>query len=586
MKNMYSQRKVAGSMIGWLWRCRVAVGAIIVLVLTQQILTMIDPRLTQLLIDQVLVKRDVSSLNLIFIVLLALVAGRCLFKFSEDYLTSYLQNRVSFNLRLRFLQYLESRQLAYFEQKPTGEMTQLETINIPALVRFSTTLPSVLVGSTLGLILNLTALFIINSGLALIALVSIPIWIVSTFYFTGKLGPLALQVNQNNALLRSTFLQMLRGMRLIKSMASEGKEQKRYFNSLSQSCRVEARQTIWGSLTNNVIGSISVLVTAVVLWYGGHLVIDGSLSVGQLIAFNIYLGRLLPPIANLLGTYKNFNELRGLAQSVLEMTEVPAPSKELQQPAWTGKGRISLENVTFQYEEAERPAIKNLSLSIGPNSTVAFVGGSGSGKSTILDLIIGLRQPQAGQLGLDGVSLDKLERRSYLDRLGVVSQETFVFNLSLLDNVRYGRPTASRAEVEEALRKVGAAEFVAKLPQGLDTVLGASGSGLSGGQMQRLSLARAIVKQPRLLVLDEATSALDAASEKIVEQMLVATEGLCAKIIVAHRLSNVQRADCIYVLQDGELAESGTYQQLLKQKGIYFRLWSEQTRPEALTSAA
>jgi ATP-binding cassette, subfamily B, bacterial len=365
----------------------------------------------------------------------------------------------------------------------------------------------------------------------------------------------------------------LSGVATVRSFGREGAERRRFLLSQNEGLKVVSRGVKIDAAAGGMRSLVVDIAGLVPIAVGGWFVVQGDITVGTIAAFGAYVGGLFGPVQSLTGVYQTLRKgrvglelLGGILEAPESVTDRP---DALPCPVLTG--RVEFDRVTFGYEEGG-PVLRDLSLCVEPGQTIALVGPSGSGKTTILDLLLRLRDPQNGSVRVDGMDLRDLRQVSYRRQVGVVRQDAFLFNDTVAANLAYGRPSATRAEIEASARAANAHEFISALPDGYDTVLGDRGSRLSGGQRQRLAIARALLVDPAILLLDEATSALDAESESLVQAALDRLREGRTTFVVAHRLSTAMCADRILVLQDGAIVEDGTHQSLVRSGGIYASL--------------
>jgi ATP-binding cassette subfamily B protein/subfamily B ATP-binding cassette protein MsbA len=409
--------------------------------------------------------------------------------------------------------------------------------------------------------------------LALVALASAPLMVVASFLVGKPLRAAANLKREIEGRLASHLHQTLSGIPVVQAFVQEDREHERFQQFASAAIRAQQRSTLLGSFNSLSSGLVTTLGTAVILWFGTRRVLDSSLSVGSLLVFLVYLNSLQTQMKTLANAWTTVQGLtasmdRALAvlESALEMADKP---DAIALPA--ARGEVCFEEVSFGYD-ADRPVLRGVSFEAAPGETIAIVGSTGAGKTTLVNLIPRFFDPWSGRVLIDGHDLRDVQVRTLRQNVALVLQEPFLAPVSVADNIAFGRPDASRADVEAAARAANAHDFITGLPQGYDTVLEERGATLSGGERQRLSIARAMLKNAPILILDEPTSALDAATER---DILAALERLMrdrTTFIIAHRLSTVRRADRILVLQDGRIAESGSHAALLARGQIYAHL--------------
>jgi ATP-binding cassette, subfamily B, bacterial len=414
--------------------------------------------------------------------------------------------------------------------------------------------------------------------LTLLALAVAPFMTWTSLFFGRRIRVAARARREAEARLHAQVQRVLSGIQVVQTFAQEDREERRFRDLAGEALRAQRRGALVGSTFSLASGLLGALGTGLVLWIGASHVLDGTLSVGSLLVFLAYLTGLQTHLKAFTGVYGALQEMSGSADRVLEMLEADLEVKDrpgaLPLPAVAG--HVRLENVTFGYEEGH-PVLRDVSLEVLPGETVAIVGATGAGKTTLVSLVARFFDPWQGRVTVDGHDVRDLQVRGLRDRVGLVLQEPFLFPLTIAENVAYGRPNASPEQIEAAARAASLHDFVGRLPRGYATVVGERGATLSGGERQRLSIARALLKDAPLLILDEPTSALDAETERLLLDALRQLMKGRTTFIIAHRLSTVRNADRIVVLQEGKVVEVGTHPELLAREGTYARLHRIQT---------
>ena len=542
-----------------------------------QLFALLTPLFFQVVIDKVLVHKAVTTLHVVAIGMLAIVLFEAILGGLRAYLFSHTSSRIDVALGAQLFRHMMRLPIAYFEARRVGDTV--------ARVRELETIRQFLTSSTLTIVIDLfftvvfvVVLFYYSPLLTYVVLGTIPVYlllsIIATPLFRQRLEEKFNRGAENQAFL----VESVNGIETVKAMAIEPAMQRQWEEQLAGYVRSSFRA---GNLTNiagQIASFISKLTTVLILWIGAHLVMNNQLTIGQLIAFNMLAGRVTGPIMRIVQLWQQFQQAGVSLRRLGDLLNAPP------EPSYTNrtnlpelKGHIQFDNVTFRYRPDRPEVIRRLSLDIGAGKTIGIVGRSGSGKSTLAKLVQRLYVPEGGRVLIDGVDLGQIDPVWLRRQIGVVLQENLLFNRSVRENIALADPGLPMEPVVQAARLAGAHEFILELPEGYDTVIGEHGASLSGGQRQRIAIARALVTNPRILIFDEATSALDYESESIVQRNLAQICRGRTVLIIAHRLSTVRNSDCIHVIDNGGIVESGTHQQLVTSNGYYARLYKHQS---------
>ena len=567
-----------------LLRYRRPLAHVLIASLFLQMFALATPIFFQLVVDKVLVHKGQSTLYVLIIGMVTLGFFESVLNFLRSYTLSHTTNRIDVELGRRLFHHLFRLPLSYFETRAAGQTV--------ARVRELETIRGFLTGQGLTSLLDLlftiiffAAMFIYSAKLTLIVIASIPIYFIIAFSIRPVLRE---QINErfNRGARSQQFLvESIVGAQTLKAASVEPIIQAQWEERLAAYVRTSFDAGVTGAFGQNFIQYVSKITTALILLIGAEAVIDGTMTVGELIAFNMIAGQVVQPILRLAQLWQDFQQVQvSVARlgDILNSPPEPVPQNLLTLPP--PKGAIELRGVTLRYRPETPDVLRNINLSIKAGEVIGFVGPSGSGTSTLAKLIQRLYSPQQGQVMLDGVDVAQLDPSWLRRQIGVVLQENILFNRSIHENIALGDPAMPRVRVMQAAQLAGADEFIAQLPQGYDTILEERGANLSGGQRQRIAIARALATNPRILIFDEATSALDYESERIVQENMRAIARGRTVIIIAHRLAAVRPCSRIVGMTRGEIVEVGSHEDLLTRPGgLYRRLWdlqSEQSKAE------
>lgn len=544
-----------------------------------QVFGLVTPLMTQLLLDRVVVQRSSTTLFAVGIGLLIFSLFKVAMSNLRRYLLYHTAHRIDLALIVGFINHTFQLPLSYFENRYVGDIT--------SRIRENTKIRRFIMSDALTTILDLLTVFIYlwlmfwySWKMAIMALVIVPISALSALIATPFLRQISREVFRAKTIENSYLIEALTGIGTIKAIGIERTVRWRWEDLFNQSIKVNfsgkiIRQRF--SIFNSVVDT---LLSRFLLVFGVWQVINNQLTIGQLIAFNMLVGNVISPCKRLISLWNDFQEVVIAVERINDVIDA-APEEDLDSIVNPSlpvlQGNIRFEEVTFRYSpESESNTLENVSFTIKPGQTVALVGRSGSGKTTISKLILGLYLPSEGKIFLDGQDLSKISLRSLRQQVGVVDQNTFLFGGTIRENLTIAHPEAHQQDLESAAKLAGAAEFIDELPMKYETKIGEGGGLLSGGQRQRLAIARALLGNPRLLIFDEATSNLDSESERIIQNNLQTICQNRTTVVIAHRLSTVRNADLILVLDKGVLVESGTHAELMGKRGQYFYLNQQQ----------
>jgi len=533
------------------------------------------PLLVGRAIDEV---RDGRTARLVWLVaaFVAASAAATAFGYAQTFFTGWTGERMLADLRNRLFRHLQRLSLGFYERNRAGVIISRLTNDVEALDQLVTDGVTSLVQSTLTLVGTAALLFFLDWRLALATLTVMPAMAAATAWFRKRSGRAYRRVRETLGAVTATLAEDIAGMRVLQSFTREPSAA-RNFRTVGDTYRAANMQTVvLNGLYFPFVDFLSSAATAVVLGYGGWLVFHGRMSIGTLVAFLGYLSNFFDPVQQLSQLYNTFLSAVAALDKITGVLDEEPEVRDAAGARDLGRivGAVAFDGVRFAYGRGPE-VLHGIDLDVPAGTTVALVGHTGAGKSTIAKLLARFYDPTHGRITIDGVDLREVTQASLRRQLGIVPQEGFLFAGSLAENVRFGRPDAGRAEVEAAIRAVGAEELVAQLEQGYETQLGERGSRLSLGQRQLVAFARALLADPRILILDEATSSVDIGTEQAIERALRRLLHGRTAFIVAHRLSTIRDADLIVVLEHGRVVEQGTHGELLERRGLYTSLYGD-----------
>ena len=528
-------------------------------------------------IDDVLTAKDMVMLNFIAGGIIMVFLLRGIFFYGQTYLMAFVGQRVIIDIREAIYRHLQRLSLSYFETRRTGAIMSYITNDVAALQ--TALVESVVEMFTEGVVLigSMVAMFVIHWKLSLLTFITLPLVFQAINIFGRKLRRAGMVMQERAADITSVLQETVLAVRVIKSFVREDYEIERFSRENYHNFRAQMKTSQLMATLTPLIEFLAAIGVTVIIWYGGREVIGGNLTSGSLIAFLIYVVNLSNPIKRLSRVYATIQRALAAAQRVFEVLDTEPDIQDIQGAADLPpiKGEVAFHNVSFEYKPGE-PALIDVNLTARPGQMVAIVGPSGAGKTTIANLIPRFYDPTAGFIAVDGTDIKTVTIPSLRRQIGIVPQETILFNGTVYENILYGDLGAPREAVIAAAKAANADNFIMEMPLSYDTQIGERGTKLSGGQRQRIAIARAILKNPQVLILDEATSALDTESESLVQEALDKLMVGRTSFVIAHRLSTVQRADVILVLEKGRIVERGPHAELIKAGGLYSKLYQIQ----------
>lgn len=560
-----------------IWKYRKPLSEVLIASLVLQIFALITPIFTQVVIDKVLVHHGLTTLDVLAVGLMAIALFEAVLNALRTYVFTHTTSKIDVVLGTRLFRHLLALPLRYFEVRRVGD-TVARVRELENIRQFLTGSPLTSLLDVMFMALFLAVMFFYSVTLTLVALAALPLFACLSVLVTPMLRHRLDERFNKGADAQSYLVETVTGIQTVKSFSLEPQAQKKWDGLLASYIRASFK-TYQLSGTAGAIGTlINRMSYLVILWVGAHLVIDGKLTVGQLIAFQMLSARVSDPVLRLVQMWQDFQQtgisIKRLGDIFNTKPEPAMNPAKARLPAI--KGHIRFEAVRFRYRPDGAEILRNITFAIEPGATIGIVGRSGSGKSTIAKIVQRLYIPEAGRILMDGIDISLADPAWLRRQIGVVLQENFLFNASVRDNIAIHYPSASMADIVRVAQLAGAHDFILELPEGYDTMTGEKGTALSGGQRQRIAIARALLTNPRVLIFDEATSALDYESERIIQGNLAKICQGRTVIIIAHRLSTLRHAQKIMVIDKGELIESGHHNELLDKKGLYHHLYKQQ----------
>ena len=549
------------------------------LVLTASAIWLSVPLGLRELLDAVFEHGDDRLLNILAVGLMILFVVQAGFSFAGNYHLEWVGERVVTDLRKKVYEHLHRLGFRFFADRRLGEITSRLTNDVGSIrTALTDSLPQLLT-ITFSMIGSVTLMVILNWRLSAVIFLTVPVVTIATRYFGQKIRKLSRNIQDELADSTAVAEEALGAVRLVKAFVREDYEVSRYSDAIEKLFKTVRRKVVLTQLFWSGVGIMFLSTLVIIFWYGGKEVLSDRLTAGDLVAFIIYALNISRSISQTSRLYTAVNTAAGASERIFELLE---ESPEIQDNEHATElnsieGKIKVKNLTFSYDD-DRTILNDLNFEVEAGQTIALVGPSGAGKSTLLNLIPRFYDPTQGAILVDGQNIRDVKFKSLRNHISIVPQEVHLFGSSIKDNIRYGKLNATNAEIIGAAKAANAHEFISEIPENYEAMIGEKGVKLSGGQRQRIAIARAILKNPEILLLDEATSSLDSESEAQVQEALYRLMKGRTTFVIAHRLSTVQHADRILVLDKGRIVEDGSHQELLEMGGLYSHLYELQFR--------
>lgn len=544
-------------------------------------ITLIIPLIIRFITNDVIYRESGESLHLIFMLVGVMLVLIALEFFSNFFITNYghmMGAKMEYDMRNEIFAHYQKLSFSFFDNQKVGQLMSRVTNDLFEISELFHHGPEDIIISIIKLIGSFTILLTVNWKLALCAFAIVPIMLVYAYYFNVQMKRIFVKNRARIADINAQIEDNLSGIRVVKSFANEEIEMDKFKIGNDNFLESKKENYKYMGLYHSGLTAFTTLITVIVIAAGAVFITKNLISITDLITFLLYINNFTEPIKKLINFTEQFQNGASGYTRFLEMLSIHPDIEDLPDAIElkSAKGDIRFEDVSFHYEEHTEMVLSNLNLHVHPGEYIALVGTSGVGKSTLCSLIPRFYEVSGGKITIDNTDIRNFTLKSLRNCIGIVQQDVYLFTGSVMDNIRYGRPNATEAEIVAAAQNANAHEFIMNLPDGYDTYIGQRGVKLSGGQKQRLSIARVFLKNPPILIFDEATSALDNESEKVVQDSLEKLSRNRTTFVIAHRLSTIRNAEKILVLTENGIGESGTHDQLLSQNGIYAELYNLQ----------
>lgn len=539
------------------------------------------PYAARYLVDSVFVTYSKVELNRMTLIMFGLFVIQAGIGYAQNYMLLFLGQRVIADLRLSIQQHLLYLPLRFFKESRVGEIVSRVTNDVTTLQAVLTETPISMLRQIITIIGGITLMAVMNWQLTLLIFVIVPPIIVLAIIFGRRVETLSTLVQDRLANAIAALEESISGIRIVKSFTQELYEEKRFKDRIEKTFNTTMDRTRMRAAFVPLVSLLGFLAVTAIMWIGGQFVLNKTLTPGELVAFLFYMIMVAAPLGEFAGVYTQIREANGAASRIFEIMQMPSEPEQTEEAVEMPRiiGEVAFHDVSFGYE-TEDLVLENINVVVKPSEIIALVGPSGVGKTTMVNLIPRFFDPLEGRIEIDGHRTMDVTLQSLRSQIGLVPQETFLFGGTVADNIAYGNLEAGREEIYKASKAAYAHDFIEALPNKYDTEVGERGVMLSAGQRQRIAIARALLKDPRILILDEATSALDSESEQMVQKALEILMKNRTTFVIAHRLSTIMKANRILVLEKGRIVEQGSHEELMAREGLYHHLWSLQFRVE------
>ena len=547
--------------------------AFICLTLTS-LVNLVLPLIVRNMINAVVILKDSQILDGLAWDLFFIIILQAVFAVTHNYVFGFVGHRMTTDFRIEFFSHIQSLSLRFFQERRVGEILSRMNNDISVIQNALISIPVALLRQSITLIGAMAIILYLNWKLTGLILLILPPLMIFARVFGKRLRLFSEKLQDQVAQAVVVLEEVASSIKIVKSFTRENYERERFKKEIETAFERAVDKLKISSFFGPFILGLTFMVSAVLIWYGGYQVMSGVTTPGELAAFFLYALIVAGPIGTFVRLYTQIQEASGAIRRVYEILDTAPAIDNPENPIFLKNitGRIQFENVSFGYRQ-EFKILHNISFDVQPGQTVALVGPSGAGKSTVIKLLHRFFDVSQGSIRLDEHDIRSLDRKSFLNQIALVPQETLLFGGTVKENILYGKLDATDQELEDAARKANAHDFIVDLENGYETIVGEKGAKLSGGERQRIAIARAILKDPKILVLDEATSSLDNRSEALIQEAVEKLMEGRTTFIVAHRLSTIHKADQIIVLEKGRVVETGQHEKLMNNKNLYYNLY-------------